>query len=32
MGYRSALTVKTWGFYDVCFKGQEFKFQRPYGS
>jgi 2-methylcitrate dehydratase len=32
MGYRSALTTKTWGFYDVCFKGQEFKFQRPYGS
>jgi 2-methylcitrate dehydratase len=26
------LTAKTWGFYDVSFKGQEFKFQRPYGS
>tara|TARA_R110002124_G_scaffold233406_1_gene398802 strand:+ start:189712 stop:191169 length:1458 start_codon:yes stop_codon:yes gene_type:complete len=31
MGYPSALTAKTWGFYDVLFKGQEFKFQRPYG-
>jgi 2-methylcitrate dehydratase len=30
--YPSALTAKTWGFYDVSFKGQEFKFQRPYGS
>lgn len=32
MGYPSALTGKTWGFYDVLFKGNEFKFQRPYGS
>ena len=32
MGYPSALTAKTWGFYDVSFHGQEFKFQRPYGS
>jgi 2-methylcitrate dehydratase len=32
MGYPSALTAKTWGFYDVLFKGQPFKFQRPYGS
>ncbi len=32
MGYATALTAKTWGFYDVLFKGQEFKFQRPYGS
>jgi len=32
MGYPSALTAKTWGFYDVLFKGQEFRFQRPYGS
>jgi len=32
MGYPSALTAKTWGFYDVSFKGQEFAFQRPYGS
>jgi 2-methylcitrate dehydratase len=32
MGYPSALTAKTWGFYDVSFNGQEFRFQRPYGS
>jgi 2-methylcitrate dehydratase len=32
MGYPSALTAKTWGFYDVAFRGQEFKFQRPYES
>ncbi len=32
MGYPSALTAKTWGFYDVLFRGNEFKFQRPYGS
>ncbi len=32
MGYPSALTAKTWGFYDVSFRGEEFKFQRPYGS
>jgi len=32
MGYPSVLTAKTWGFYDVLFKGQNFKFQRPYGS
>jgi 2-methylcitrate dehydratase len=32
MGYPSVLTAKTWGFYDVLFKGQAFKFQRPYGS
>jgi len=32
MGYPSALTAKTWGFYDVSFGGKEFKFQRPYGS
>ena len=32
MGYPSALTAKTWGFYDVSFRGQQFKFQRPYGS
>jgi 2-methylcitrate dehydratase len=32
MGYPSALTAKTWGFYDVSFRGQEFKFQRPYSS
>jgi 2-methylcitrate dehydratase len=32
MGYPSALTARTWGFYDALFKGQPFKFQRPYGS
>ncbi|MDD5000034.1 MAG: bifunctional 2-methylcitrate dehydratase/aconitate hydratase, partial [Thiomonas arsenitoxydans] len=32
MGYPSVLTAKTWGFYDVSFGGQPFKFQRPYGS
>ena len=32
MGYPSALTAKTWGFYDVLFKGNEFKFQREFGS
>jgi 2-methylcitrate dehydratase len=32
MGYPSVLTAKTWGFYDVSFRGKEFKFQRPYGS
>jgi 2-methylcitrate dehydratase len=29
MGYPSVLTAKTWGFYDVLFKGNPFKFQRP---
>ncbi|MBM3720759.1 MAG: bifunctional 2-methylcitrate dehydratase/aconitate hydratase [Actinobacteria bacterium] len=32
MGYPSVLSAKTWGFYDVSFKGNKFKFQRPYGS
>jgi 2-methylcitrate dehydratase len=32
MGYPSALTAKTWGFYDASFHGQPFRFQRPYGS
>jgi 2-methylcitrate dehydratase len=32
MGYPSVLTAKTWGFYDVLFKGQPFRFQRPFGS
>ncbi|MHB8425235.1 MAG: bifunctional 2-methylcitrate dehydratase/aconitate hydratase [Gammaproteobacteria bacterium] len=32
MGYPTALSAKTWGFYDVLFKGQPFKFQRAYGS
>ncbi len=32
MGYPSGLTAKTWGFYDVLFKGKPFKFTRSYGS
>ena len=32
MGYPSALTAKTWGFYDVMFDGEPFRFQRPYGT
>jgi len=32
MGYPSVLSAQTWGFYDVLFKGNAFKFQRPYGS
>jgi 2-methylcitrate dehydratase len=32
MGYPSALTAKTWGFYDVLFKGRPFTFSRAFGS
>ena len=32
IGYPSALSAPTWGFYDVSFKGNPFKFQRDYGS
>jgi len=32
MGYPSALTAKTWGFYDALFRGNEFVFQRSYGT
>ena len=32
MGYPSALSAKTWGFYDVLFKGKPFKFTQAYGS
>jgi len=32
MGYPSVLTARTWGFYDVLFRGDAFRFQRPYGS
>jgi len=32
MGYPSALTAKTWGYYDVLFKSRPFEFQRGYGS
>ena len=31
-GYPSALTAKTWGFYDVLFKGQRLAMGRPFGS
>ena len=31
-GMPSVLSTPTWGFYDVNFKGQPFKFQRPYGT
>ncbi|HJU07565.1 MAG TPA: bifunctional 2-methylcitrate dehydratase/aconitate hydratase [Rhodanobacteraceae bacterium] len=31
-GYPSALSAKTWGFYDVAFKGKPFEFERPFGS
>ena len=29
--YPSALSAKTWGFYDVLFKGQPFTIARPFG-
>jgi Uncharacterized protein involved in propionate catabolism len=32
IGYPSALSAPTWGFYDVSFNGDAFKFQRDYGS
>jgi len=32
MGYPSALSASVWGYYDVLFNGQPFKFQRGYGS
>ena len=32
MGLPSVLTAPKWGFYDVLFKGNKFKFQRDYGS
>lgn len=31
-GYPSALSAKTWGFYDVAFGGKSFEFERPFGS
>jgi len=30
MGYSTALSAKTWGFYDSSFRGNKFVFQRPY--
>ncbi|TDJ36025.1 MAG: bifunctional 2-methylcitrate dehydratase/aconitate hydratase [Gammaproteobacteria bacterium] len=32
MGYPSALTAQTWGYYDVLFKGQPFKLPQGYAS
>ncbi|HEX9112795.1 MAG TPA: 2-methylcitrate dehydratase, partial [Nitrospirota bacterium] len=32
MGIPGVLTAKVWGFYDALFRGNAFKFQRPYGS
>ncbi|GAB3359187.1 bifunctional 2-methylcitrate dehydratase/aconitate hydratase [Lysobacter tyrosinilyticus] len=32
VGYPSALSVPTWGFYDVAFEGKPFEFERPFGS
>ena len=32
IGYPSALTARTWGFYDVCFNGNPFIFSRDYKS
>lgn len=32
MGYPSALTADTWGFYEVLFKGKSFKLKQDFGS
>jgi 2-methylcitrate dehydratase len=32
MGYPSALTAKTWGYYDVLFKGKPFTLPQAFGS
>jgi 2-methylcitrate dehydratase len=32
MGYPSALSAKTWGFYDVLFDSKPFKYPQPFGS
>jgi len=32
IGYPSVLSAKTWGFYDVSFKGNHFTFPRDYES
>ncbi|MBS7456545.1 bifunctional 2-methylcitrate dehydratase/aconitate hydratase [Coralloluteibacterium stylophorae] len=32
VGYPSALSAKTWGFYDIAFNGKPFEFERPFGS
>jgi 2-methylcitrate dehydratase len=32
MGYPSALSARTWGFYDVLFRGKPFVYAQPFGS
>ena len=32
MGYPSALSAKTWGYYDVLYKGKAFSLPQPFGS
>ena len=32
MGYPSALSAKTWGFYDVLFKGKAFSYPQAFAS
>jgi 2-methylcitrate dehydratase len=32
MGYPSALSAKTWGYYDVLYKGKSFSLPQPFGS
>jgi 2-methylcitrate dehydratase len=32
MGYPSALSAKTWGFFDVLFKGKPFSLPQPFAS
>src|SRR5213594_483039 len=32
MGYPSALSAKSWGFYDVLFRGKSFTLPRAFGS
>jgi 2-methylcitrate dehydratase len=32
MGYPSALSAPKWGFYDVLFRGQPFRYPQPFGS
>ena len=32
MGYPSALSAKTWGFFDTLFQGKHFSLPQPFGS
>ena len=32
MGYPSALSANTWGYYNVLFKGKEFSLSQSYGT